>query len=181
MSATPVILLIVGIAVGFGIAYIIYDPQLSNLQNEIRTLQGNVTTLQAKLADAESKINAMSGGQTHTGIEKLEIKTVYATLISGAYTVKIDFVNTGDGATGIELISLNGIPTTASGWSSAITLGGDIVIGSSCPTGVTRTGTVSFPEGITDPSGNALGTGVMLNISINTIGGKVYYASVILP
>jgi len=116
-----------------------------------------------------------------TRYEKIEVKSAYVTKASGVYTVTVNFVNTGATQTSIDSVMLNGVPYDATGWSSDITVAGDLVPGKVVETGQEKTGTIQFNVDVQDPSGNQLSPGVTLTLTIHTTGGKDYHASVTLP
>jgi hypothetical protein len=115
-----------------------------------------------------------------TRFEKIEISTSYVTIASNTYKVTITYENTGATATTIDMIQLNGVPTAS--FSTPPTLLGDFAK-SPIPAeiGVVHSGTIQFQKGLTDPSGNALSSGVTLTVNLHSSSGKDYYTSMTLP
>jgi FlaG/FlaF family flagellin (archaellin) len=116
-----------------------------------------------------------------TRFEKIEIKSAYVTKSGGDYIVTLNFINTGATATSIDSVMLNGVPSTVAWTGGSVDLSDTLTSGAVCETGVSKTGTITFPVGLKDPSGNELNPGVTLTITIHTTGGKDYHASVTLP
>jgi hypothetical protein len=114
------------------------------------------------------------------GYEKLEFREVYVVKNGNEYVVTVRCVNTGSKPTSIDLIALNGVPT--SDYEPAAALGLDFdPLPFSCETGVTKTGTITIQVGATDPGGNKLSIGSTLTITLYTTNGESYPTSVVLP
>ncbi|MGQ9515000.1 MAG: hypothetical protein ACUVTL_08150 [Thermoproteota archaeon] len=94
--------------------------------------------------------------------------------------VTIDCVNTGSRSTSIDLIMLNGVPT--SDYVPVIVLGRDFdTLPLICETGAHKIGTLKIQFGATDPSGNRLDSGSTLVITLHTTNGEKYPATITLP
>jgi hypothetical protein len=120
-----------------------------------------------------------------TRFEKLEVSSAYVVqdAITKDYVITLHYVNTGATATSIDMISLNGVPLNVvpTQWTPVPTLGIDFgTLPSPCPTGVAKSGTITFAPKTADLSGNQLNAGVTVTITIHTTGGKDYHASVTL-
>jgi len=118
-----------------------------------------------------------------TRFEKIEVKSAFVQKSSGQFIITITYINTGATATTVDLVTINGVPCE-SYVNGTVTRGGSLTEGGdelTCPTGVERVGTLTFPDGVTDPSGNMLTGGVTATVDLHTTGGKDYYNSVTLP
>ena len=115
-------------------------------------------------------------------LEQIRIKDTYVVRNGNNYIVIINFINTGTVATGIDTIFLNGLPYNAVGWSGEIVLSGNFSqLPSFCDVGVEKEGIIEFGQGIKDPNGNMLSSGVTLDITLHTTSGNDFPATVILP
>lgn len=114
-----------------------------------------------------------------TQYEKIEIKGAYVTNVEGNYVITMQYENTGTRSTSIDHVELNSIP--CSSFRPNVELGGDLgSLPSDTETGISKTGTLTFPAGATDPSGNKLVAGVPVFITFHTTGLKSYQTVVTL-
>jgi hypothetical protein len=115
-----------------------------------------------------------------TRFEKLEVKAIYVVRIDGTYVVTVRYINKGARSTTVDSVLLNGVPYSS--FLPSATIGGDLgQLPSPCETGVDKVATITIRQGTSDPTGNELGSGITLTVTLGTSGGNNYPASVILP
>lgn len=111
---------------------------------------------------------------------KICMWAMYAKRSGASYIVYLQYFNQGPSLTSIDSILLNGIPVTIYG--PAIILGESFTsLPSICEVNTQKTGTMTFQEGITDPSGNQLCAGVNITVTLHTVNGGNYSLWMTLP
>lgn len=119
--------------------------------------------------------------------EKIEMKGTYVRVSGAYYVITVQYKNTGSMATGIDTITLNGIPSasytyrgTPIGVPTFKLDGVPTALPAPAEIGVTHTLIIIFTKGSTDPSGNQLSPGVTCTIDLHSTGGKDYTVLVAL-
>lgn len=115
-------------------------------------------------------------------LEMVEIRSSYVMENETDYVVIINYINTGTVVTSIDSILLNDVPYNDIVWDGDIMLVNDFYpLPSLCEIGRMKSGMIVFAQDIQDLSGNRLGSGVTLTITLHTTGGISYKTSVVLP
>ena len=126
---------------------------------------------------------------TFTRFEKLEVSSAYATSAAGGgWTITITAKNSGSADATINMVMINGVPTTSitgvSGWSITVgsTSSSDDPASSPVSIPVGSTATFQFNLANNAAIGNGQATsGITLNVVLHSAAGKDYPASVTLP
>jgi hypothetical protein len=127
--ASLIIALMVGLAGGYTLNYVIYQPQIQNLRNDLGTLNAKLENYQNAINDLEaavSNLNAIvkksnSTSQSNatsqtppsnesTFYENLEFLSANATKIGTNFEIDFSLQNTGTSSAVLAELSLDGIP-----------------------------------------------------------------------
>ena len=176
--------LVAGLAGGLILSYVIYQPQIQGLRNDVITLNkaiaDNFTDYQAALDNLNATIQSTSNTPLPNLVEMVGFQSLTATKNGENFDVSFSLKNTGTAPVGLVLLYLNGTSQQDVPELSSIVINGGIIpktdiLALSLSPGQTATGGLSITGGGSFASGDAV------LLAFQSVTNEYYQNTVVLP
>ena len=194
------IALVAGLAGGFTLSYVVYQPQIQGLRNDVNTLNkaiaDNFTDFQAALDNLNAKISNLNATENATSqentnqstsntpplnlVENVGVQNLAATKNGANFDISFNLKNTGTAPAALDVLNLNGtsqqnVADLNSIVINGITLSKTDILAVILYPGDTASGTISLTIG------GAFASGDTVTLAFHSTTDKFYQQSVVLP